>query len=244
MEPRTIGPLRVHVRGGDDHRGGGDGPAILLCHGFGAPGEDLVSLCRVIDAGRGVRWFFPEAPLEVEVGPGMRGRAWWDIGMDRLMTLLMRGDIDGAMKRLDEVPEGLTPARDALAETVEILGKEYGVRRDQLIVGGFSQGAMVTTELVTHLREPFAGLAVLSGTRLGGERWQAGLDTIGERLAAFISHGRRDPLLPFGRAEILRDMMTAAKARVTWVPHGGAHEIPPVVVNGLGTFAQARLGGV
>ncbi|WP_170319372.1 alpha/beta hydrolase [Polyangium spumosum] len=243
MEPSLIGPLRVHARGGDDHRGGGDGPAILLCHGFGAPGEDLVSLCRVVDAGRGVRWFFPEAPLEVEVGPGIRGRAWWDIGMDRLMALVMRGDIDGAMKRLDEVPDGLAPARDALAATIDALEKHHGVKRDRLVVGGFSQGAMVTTELVTHLREPFAGLAVLSGTRLGGDRWQEGFEALGERLSALVSHGRRDPLLPFGRAEILRDMMTTAKARVTWVPHGGAHEIPQGVVSALGTFAKERLGG-
>ncbi len=242
MDPRTFGPLRVHVRGGDDRLGGGDGPAILLCHGFGASGEDLVSLARVIHAGPRVRWFFPEAPVDVEVGPGMRGRAWWDIGMERLMTLLMRGDIEGAMKRLDEVPEGLAPARDALIATIEALEKECGVRRDQLLVGGFSQGAMLTTELVTHLREPFAGLAVLSGTRLGGERWQEGFDALGPKLSAFLSHGRRDQLLPFGRAEVLRDMMTTAKANVTWVPHGGAHEIPQVVVNGLGAFAQERLG--
>jgi len=242
MEARKFGSLRVHVGGGEDRRGGGDGPAILLCHGFGAPGDDLVGLARVIDAGRGVRWFFPEAPLELAVGPGMMGRAWWDIGMDRLMALLMRGDVEGAMQRLDEVPEGLAPARDALLETIDALVQELGVKREQLIVGGFSQGAMLTTELVTWTGDPFAGLAVLSGTRLGGDRWQAGFGALGERLSALVSHGRRDPLLPFGRAEVLRDMMLAAKAHVTFVPHGGGHEIPQNVVNALSQFARERLG--
>ena len=36
MIPDLIGPLRVYATGGSDRRGGGDGPAVLLCHGFGA----------------------------------------------------------------------------------------------------------------------------------------------------------------------------------------------------------------
>ena len=74
-----IGPLSVR------ELGRGDGPAILLCHGYGAPGDDLVPLGRVIDAGSGVRWFFPEAPLEVDLGFG-RPRAWWPIDMMRMQV--------------------------------------------------------------------------------------------------------------------------------------------------------------
>jgi len=242
MDVTNMGTLRVHVRGGVDRQGGGNGPAILLCHGFGAPGNDLVSLARVVDAGRDVRWFFPEAPLEVSVGPGMYGRAWWDIGMDQLMMNLMRGDIDAAMKRLDEVPEALEPAKRAIGETIAVLEKEHGLTRDRLIIGGFSQGSMLATEMFVSSPEPFAGLVVLSGTRLGGDMWKEGLSRHGANLHALVTHGRRDPLLPFGRAEALRDMMKEAGAHVTWVPHGGAHEIPAVCLDALGTFARARLG--
>ncbi len=236
-----MGSLRVHMVGGADRRGGGDGPAILLCHGFGAPGDDLVSLARVIDVGRDVRWFFPEAPLEVPVGPGMSGRAWWDIGMEQLMMHLMRGDIDAAMKRLDEVPAGLQPAKQALSEVFAVLEKDHGVTKDRLILGGFSQGSMLATEMVVSSDEPYAGLVVLSGTRLGGSMWEPGLSRLGTRLHALITHGRRDPLLPFSRAEILRDMMIAAGADVTWVPHGGAHEIPAPCLHALAAFARNRL---
>jgi predicted esterase len=37
--------------------------------------------------------------------------------------------------------------------------------------------------------------------------------------------------LPFSVAEILRDQLIAAGAEVDWVPHNGAHEIPPVVLD-------------
>ncbi len=242
MDLANLGELRVHVRGGVDRQGGGNGPAILLCHGFGAAGDDLVSLARVIDAGRDVRWFFPEAPLELEIGPGMRGRAWWDIGMEQLMMHLMRGDIDSAMKRLDEVPDGLEAAKNALSSVLDDLEKNHGVTRDRLVIGGFSQGAMLATEMFVSSDKPFAGLVVLSGTRLGGERWKSGLSRHGTNLHALVTHGRRDPLLPFGRAELLRDMMKGAGADVTWVPHGGAHEIPAVCLEALRTFCRSRLG--
>src|SRR5580698_9241141 len=94
-------PLRVTALGR------GDGPAILLCHGYGAPGNDLVPLGRVIDAGTGVRWFFPEAPIELPWG----GRAWWNLDLLRLQELALRGQ-----RRLlaGETPDGLDDARAAL----------------------------------------------------------------------------------------------------------------------------------
>lgn len=171
----------------------------------------------------------------------MYGRAWWDIGMEQLMTHLMRGDIDAAMKRLDDVPEGLEAAKQALSSTIEVLEKEHGVTKDRLILGGFSQGSMLATEMVVSADEPYAGLVVLSGTRLGGDLWRPGLSRLGDRLHALVTHGRRDPLLPFSRAEVLRDMMKEAGADVTWVPHGGAHEIPAVCLQALATFARNRL---
>ena len=177
------------------------------------------------------------------MGPSLwdRGRAWWPIDMEQMMDHLMRGDVEGAMRRLDDVPDGLDAAREALVQTIEALEKEHGIRRDRLLVGGFSQGSMLATELVASLAEPFAGLVVLSGTRVAGDRWRAGLEAVGARLSALISHGRRDPLLPFGRAEALRDMMKAAGASVSWVAHNGAHEIPQGVVDALGQFARERL---
>src|SRR5260221_4639921 len=93
MDKVAIGPLGVRMFGGADRRGGGSGPAILLCHGFGAPGADLVPLARVIDAGRDVRWFFPEAPIDLGLEM-MGGRAWWEIDLVRMQTAIARGQRD------------------------------------------------------------------------------------------------------------------------------------------------------
>jgi phospholipase/carboxylesterase len=225
---QTIGPLRVTTLG---H---GNGPAILLCHGFGAPGDDLVPLARAINAGSGVRWFFPEAPLEL----GWGGRAWWEIDLARIQEAALRGQ-----RRLlaGETPDGLAAARAALEATIAELERSFGVRRDALLIGGFSQGAMLTTEIALHAERPFAGLAVLSGNLLSEDRWTEAARRAGPSLRALLTHGLRDPLLPFEGAEALRDLLVAAGADIDWLAHRGQHEIPASVLDGLGAFARKQL---
>lgn len=229
MAPSSIGPLRVTALGR------GDGPAILLCHGYGAPGDDLVPFGREVDAGRGVRWFFPEAPIAL----GFGGKAWWDIDLMRLQTLQMRGQ-----RRVlaGETPAGLAAARAALEATIEELERSHGVRREALVIGGFSQGAMLTTEVALHADRPFAGLVGLSGNLLSEDRWTEAARRNGPSIHALLTHGRNDPLLPFEGAEALRDVLVAAGADVDWLAHGGQHEIPYPAVQRFASFARKRLG--
>ena len=51
--------------------------------GAGGP----VSLSRVVRVDRATRWFFPEAPLTVDIGMGAAGRAWWQIDIERLISV-------------------------------------------------------------------------------------------------------------------------------------------------------------
>jgi phospholipase/carboxylesterase len=238
MKRLKLGPLQVTAAGGSDREGGGDGPAVVLCHGYGAPGDDLVSLARVIDAGRELRWFFPEAPLELDLGFGMAGRAWWNIDMMRLQEAMMRGQ---ARLLAGETPVGMDEARAALEACLGEIAARFGVARERLVLGGFSQGAMVATEIALHAEQPFAGLALLSGTLLSEDRWRAAAPRTAPTLDVLMSHGRADPLLPFEGAEALRALLEGAGARVTWVPHGGGHELPAVVLDRLGAFLRERL---
>ena len=162
------------------------------------------------------------------------------VGIDimRMQALMLRGQRHVLAA---ETPEGLAPARAALEATIAELEASHGVRREALVIGGFSQGAMITTEIALHAERPFAGLAVLSGTLLSEDRWTAAAATTGRSLHALLTHGRNDPLLPFEGAEALRDLLVAAGADVDWLAHGGQHEIPPPVLGRLGAFVKKRL---
>ncbi len=213
-------------------------PAIVLCHGFGAPGDDLVPLARVVDAGRDVRWFFPEAPGTVDLGMVGGGRAWWAIDMMRLQRMVERGT---PRDLAQETPEGMAEARAALEGCLGALEKDHGVDPATTILGGFSQGAMIATEMVLHAERPFAGLAALSGALVSEARWRVAAGTSGGSIHAIVTHGRRDPILPFDGGRLLAEMLASAGAKVRFVPHGGAHEIPPAALDALADLARERL---
>ena len=50
-------------------------PAVVLLHGYGASMMDLVDLSPMLDL-KGYLYFFPNAPIPIQVGPGMTGYAW------------------------------------------------------------------------------------------------------------------------------------------------------------------------
>jgi len=82
MKVEQLGGLKVRLTGGTDGRGGGAGPVVVLLHGWGAPGDDLVPLGSEIDAPPGARFVFPEAPLPLQMGIG-DSRAWWMLDIER-----------------------------------------------------------------------------------------------------------------------------------------------------------------
>src|SRR3954463_5022094 len=114
---------------------------VILLHGFGAPGDDLVALADGLDVA--ARFVFPEAPLELG---GLYGdsRAWWLLDLARLEDELRRGV---PRDRRDEVPDGLPAARDHLIRLLDQLAARFAIADDQLVLGGFSQGAMLSLDV-------------------------------------------------------------------------------------------------
>jgi phospholipase/carboxylesterase len=168
---------------------------------------------------------------------GMTGRAWWNIDIAAMQARLMRGD---SLRLANETPAGLDEARACLSACLDALVKERHISRERLILGGFSQGAMLSTEVALHAPEPFAGIVLMSGALISADRWRDAAKQTGAQIHALASHGRADPLLPFEGGEALRTLLEDAGARVEWVPHNGQHEIPPVVLDRLGAFARSR----
>jgi len=216
----------VKLAGLDVRTAGQDGSALtaVLLHGFGAPGDDLVGLAPYIRAP--ARFVFPAAPLEL---PGMygEGRAWWMLDLARLDAQLRSGKRD-----MTEVPDGLAPVREQLSKLLDELAAQT------LVLGGFSQGAMLSLDVALHRDAKPAGLVLMSGTLIAEPEWMPRLPSLAG-VPIFMSHGRRDPLLPFAVAELLRDRLTAAGARVDWHPFDGGHEIPVAVIDAVGAFLSS-----
>jgi len=176
---------------------------------------------------------FPEGPL-VSLGGG---RAWWHIDMARLMSARQAG-AERELRR--ETPEGLPEARAQAAALLGEVGRRTGLPAAAVVVGGFSQGAMLATDALLTSPGVAGALVVLSGSIVAEEAWRDRLASPGDGAPppapVFMSHGRGDPVLPFRIADDLRGLLQTAHHDVTWVPFAGGHEIPGPVLSQLQSF--------
>ncbi len=235
MRVETFGGLECVVTGGSDRKGSGDGPVVVLLHGFGAPGTDLVGLWRALDVPQGTRFVFPAAPLRLPPMFG-EGRAWWMIDMAALDRAMARGEF---RQLTQEDPAELPAARARVSALLDEVDARLAPAREAVYLGGFSQGAMLACDVaLSEPERPLAGLVLLSGTLLAEPRWRR-LFAGRAGLRVLQSHGQHDPILPFGVAERLRDALVEGGASMEFVAFRGGHEIPMPVLARLGAFVSA-----
>src|SRR4029077_3328220 len=218
MREEHIGGLRTRITGGTDGKGGGNGPVVVLLHGFGAPGDALVSLADVLNVPNGTRFVFPEGPLSLSFGPS-DARAWWLIDMARIAADQAAGR---ARDLSQDIPKGLAPAREKMLVFLKEIEQQFGGDPRKTVLGGFSQGAMLSCDVILRTTQPYAGLVQLSGTLLASQEWipllQRSVPLFTEEkcipllqnrkgLRVFQSHGTRAELLPYVGAERLRDAL-------------------------------------
>lgn len=239
MRLRKLGALDARIVGGTDREGGGDGPVVVLMHGYGAPGDDLVGLWRGLDVDRAVRFVFPEAPHRLEGGFDFSAfgvgapRAWWHIDLAALEEALASGRHRDLSR---DLPEGLAEARALVVELLEAVERE--MTPSHLVVGGFSQGAMLATSVALETDRHLDGLVVWSGTYLGESVWKPRM-VARAGLPVLISHGTHDPLLPYALAERLANDMREAGLHVEFVSFRGQHQIPPIALGRFEVFLRS-----
>ncbi len=209
-------------------RGGSGPPTLVLLHGYGARAEQWLPFVDTIQLPAGGRLVFPQAPQSTRlpgVPPG--GRGWWPLGLADYVP------VGGGVPDISATkPAGIKTAAAFVRTLLEDVRASSG---RPILLGGFSQGAMVSGEVAFMSDEPIDGLILLSGTSVDEASWIARLP---ERrgLPVFIAHGRADPTLPFAVAERLKDALIDAGLDVTWHPFDGGHQVPAEVVDGLNRF--------
>ncbi len=207
----------------EDERGG---TAVVLLHGFGARGDDLVPLAKSL-LRPSTRCILPAAPLSL----GNGGRAWWDIDAKDRPRYVTDEAAPPAPTALPN--SGLEAARSAVTGVLRTTRERYAPQ--SLFLIGFSQGAMLSVDLALTGKEPLDRVAVLSGALLVDAAAQLSAPRR-VRPAIFISHGRQDQRLPFAGGERMKIELEQHGFVVTFRPFDGGHAIPPGVVSELSLF--------
>ena len=196
----------------------------MLLHGYGSKADDWLQFVEKIAVPNSGRLIFPQAPLR---GPGP-ARGWWWL------------DISGNVPPGERFPDFSTKSPGGIKIAARLVREVLDRVEGPIVLGGFSQGAMVSGEIAFQTDQPLAGLVLLGGTTVNEAAWVERFP--GRRsLPIFIAHGRQDGVLPFAIADRFRTRLQAAGMDVTWVPFQGSHEIPASVVQELNRFL-ARLG--
>lgn len=199
---RLRGPERGPAPGGRARA------AIVLLHGLGADGEDLIGLA---DSWAGAlpecRFLSPHAPERCDMAP--MGRQWFSI-RDRSEAALRAG-VERAAPALDAFIDGALDA-DRLGD-------------DRLVLVGFSQGTMMALHVALRRRRAPAGVLGYSGRLIGAGRLA---DEAIARPPVMLIHGDADDMVPIAALHEAVAALGAAGVSAQWHVSGGVgHGIAP-----------------
>ncbi|MEK9145892.1 MAG: esterase [Elusimicrobiota bacterium] len=199
-----------------------EAPVIVCLHGYGADCSDLAFLGGEMRLGDPVRWLFPNGPLQLSP---YGGRAWFPIDEEALLRVQVE---DSPIELSKAAPAGLDSARTALLEFLT----EAKVGWENLILGGFSQGAMLSLEAALAAPKPPKGLFLLSGTLVDEPALRAKAASLGGQ-SFFQSHGRQDPLLSYACAERLYAVLKESGWKGELFSFNGGHALPADALEAL-----------
>jgi phospholipase/carboxylesterase len=188
-------------------RGGRASALVVLLHGYGANGDDLIAL------GDGWRRSLPDAafvaPNAPEMIPGMYGGLQW-------FPLTLRDP--------GEYWRGVATAQPALDRFLDAELARYRLAADRLVLVGFSQGTMMALHVGLRRAAAPAGIVAYSGLLAGPDQLRA----TKARPPVLLIHGEADDLIPVEALHMAREALAGAGTLVEWhVRPGLGHGIDP-----------------
>jgi phospholipase/carboxylesterase len=218
MIPRLSGPSRPPASGGKPRR------LVIVLHGLGADGNDLIGLApywaRLLPE---AEFLSPNAPFPCDIAP--YGYQWFS-SQDRSPEAVLGG------------VRAAAPILDAFID--EAL-EERGLDSRELALVGFSQGTMMSLFVGLRRAAPIAGIVGFSGRLLAPELLAGELRS---RPPILLVHGTEDPLVPYGSLAAAESTLKAAGVPVeTLTSVGIGHSIDDQGVRRGGQFLKNVLNG-
>ncbi|MFL5819176.1 MAG: alpha/beta hydrolase [Solirubrobacteraceae bacterium] len=194
--------------------------ALVLMHGRGTGEDDMFPLLDVFDPQRRLVGVAPGGPLALAPA----GKHWY------------------AVRRIG-YPDPATFATTfaALAEWVDAIPQELGVPPERTILGGFSQGAVMSYALGLAAGRPTpAGILALSGFIPTVDGLVLEIEGR-EGLPVAIAHGTNDQVIGVEWGRTARDALRAAGADVTYLESPVAHTLDPRELPTLADWVRRTL---
>ncbi len=210
----------------DGPRAGSASPRqlVVLLHGYGADGRDLIGLAQQLKTILPEAAFVaPNAPEPCSQSPA--GKQWFP---------LFSRDPDERWKGVNKAGPGLDAFLDAeLAR--------FGLDDGKLALVGFSQGTMMALHVGLRRRRPPAAIVGLSGLLVSPEQLPASAATAPPPV--LLTHGSEDNVIPLDALFMSAEGLAEAGVPCQWhLSAGVAHGIDEGALTHAALFLAAAFG--
>src|SRR5436190_1244046 len=195
---------------------------LLLMHGYGADERDLGALLPYLDPQGKFVTVLPRGPHAAP--PGF---SWFDV---------MTEDPDVAR-------EGFADALSAVDELLDSACAEHGMKREEAVVAGFSQGAGLAFALgYGRSDKPHAAAVLAMSPFVRNEMvdvdWEHAKD-----IPILLQHGTDDPMVPVGNSRELAEQLVERGVPVVYSEYPMGHEVALESVQQARTWLDAVRAG-
>lgn len=125
---------------------------------------------------------------------------------------------------ISDMLPGVQRSRKLLFELLDDVQKK-GFASQDITVGGFSQGCVMSVEAFLHYPHPLAGVVGISGWVCETENTFQELSPVAKTQRLLMTHGVSDPIVPIERVRPQIPRLKAAGLNVEWCEFPKAHTI-------------------
>lgn len=212
----------------DFNQSGNTSPCLLFFHGYGANAQDLSGF-HTLQLPVSCRWIFPNAPLELQASyNAFGGRAWFPL------------EIDSSNNRFYSDKYSLYHLKKHCQQLLQLI-QSLNLSSDKIILGGFSQGAVVALNLALRMHPPPQALVIMSGALFPLEVLNKEKQRFSKGGSFFQCHGMADPLLSYSEAKNVYNFLKDLQWTGKFISFDGGHEIPQAVLLQIQDFISHRL---
>tara|TARA_B100001167_G_scaffold5627_1_gene3230 strand:+ start:694 stop:1371 length:678 start_codon:yes stop_codon:yes gene_type:complete len=182
---------------------------IILMHGYGANMYDLVDIAPIINDTDYI-YIFPNAPIEIDVGFGKKGFAWFSLD---------QGD-----KILPETNKIFSESHKLLNLTIKEALAMFELNHEKYFIGGFSQGGMMTIHSGISSNIPYSGAIILSSKILTNTSLDLDINKP-DNTRIFMTHGKLDTVISIKEGRMTRNKLINLGFHVDYHEYDIGHEI-------------------
>lgn len=193
---------------------------VIAIHGRGSNEDDLIGLAPPL--GLPLRVVAPRGPLPIPLG-WAQGWAWYEF--------VQAGDPE---------PETFRRSLESLIALVDHVRERHQLTSEQLVLLGFSQGAVMSLAVALSAPDRIGGVVALSGYLPRPAAWKPPHTDLGG-LPILVTHGTYDSILPVAWGRAAAERLKGFNANVRYEEFPMDHEVNAACLDVIREWLAARL---